>query len=274
MGQQKQKCAATSAGLKSTGKGKVTVGSVWASKNYGFFEVIEYLGCNEIFVRFKKTGFVAKVNSGSIISGRVKDKLLPSVHGVGFVGDGKHKPSSGGIHTKPYIAWVGILQRCYSEKFKAKSPTYKDCTVCEEWHNFQNFAEWFYSNYPKDGRVLEIDKDLKSIGNKIYSPGKCLLVPQPVNTFIIDTGASRGNSMIGVSWHKSKGKFVSRCNNSIKNKVEHLGHFDNEIDAHLAWRKRKSELAYELAMIQDKEEVKKALLNWKEALDNKLIHPY
>lgn len=252
----------------------VAVGSVWDSNNYGRFEVVEYLDCTNVFVRFIDTGFLTKANSTSIRAGRVKDKLLPSVHGFGFIGDGGYKPSVGGVHTKPYTLWVGMLQRCYSEAFRRKNPTYKDCEVCDDWHNFQIFAEWFYENYPDDGCKLELDKDLKSTGNKIYSEVNCMFVPQFINAFIIDAGASRGGCMIGVSWHGVKGKFMSRCNNSIENKVEHLGAFDREIDAHLAWRKRKSELAYELAMTQNRDEVKQALLNWKDALDSNEIHQY
>ena len=33
----------------------LTVGSVWESKNYGPFEVIEYEGCRSITVRFLET---------------------------------------------------------------------------------------------------------------------------------------------------------------------------------------------------------------------------
>lgn len=33
-----------------------------------------------------------------------------------------------------------ILERGYSKLWKEKHPTYEDVYVCEEWHNFQNFA--------------------------------------------------------------------------------------------------------------------------------------
>ena len=41
-----------------------------------------------------------------------------------------------------YITWTHMLQRCYSEKSQLKHPTYKGCTVCDEWLIFSNFKTW------------------------------------------------------------------------------------------------------------------------------------
>lgn len=274
MEQQRQKCAATSVESKNTGKRKITVGSVWDSNGYGKFEVVKYKSCHDVTVRFIETGFKTSCRSGNIKVGNVKDRLSPKVYGVGFVGVGGYKSDINRVRTKSYEAWVNMLARCYSESYKQKYPTYKGCTVCEEWHNFQNFAEWFYENYPKDDHKYHLDKDLKVIGNKIYSSRTCMFVPPLVNLFTTDRGIARGRYMVGVSFSKISGNFQSQCKNPLTGKQLSIGYFDTELEAHLAWRKRKSELAYELAMIQDREEVKQALLNWKEALDNNLIHPY
>ena len=32
-----------------------------------------------------------------------------------------------------YRSWVGMLQRCYSEKFHHRNPTYAGVKVCDEW---------------------------------------------------------------------------------------------------------------------------------------------
>ncbi|AAW67498.1 hypothetical protein [Listonella phage phiHSIC] len=202
--------------------------------------------------------------------GRVKDRLARSVCGVGFIGDGMYQPTVNGKMSKVYSCWNSMLGRCYDENLRHKHPTYKDCTVCDEWHNFQNFAEWHEANYPKDGKSYQLDKDLKVIGNKDYSPEKCMFVSVEINHFTIDSGASRGKYMIGVC--KSGEKLIAQCSNPITGEHEYLGLFDNELKAHLAWRNRKSWMAYELAMIQGREEVKQALLNWKRALDNFEIH--
>lgn len=201
----------------------------------------------------------------------MNDKLA---YGVGLYEKGEHPASINGINTKAYDAWRDMLRRCYSPKELEKHPTYIGCTVCNEWLNFQNFADWYCANYPQDGNKYQLDKDLKTLGNKVYSPESCLFVPKVVNTFTIDCGASRGQYLIGACWDRRNEKFKARCCNPLTGEYEYLGLFPSELQAHLAWRKRKSQLAYELAMIQENPDVRDAILRWKSALDNNLIHQY
>lgn len=99
--------------------------------------------------------------------------MKATVYGVGFNSSGAFKSSEKGAHTKVYATWKSMLMRCYSEKYHVKFPTYIDCIVCDEWLDFQIFAEWFASNYIKG---MQIDKDIRVSGNKIYSPEFCLFV--------------------------------------------------------------------------------------------------
>lgn len=194
------------------------------------------------------------------------------VCGVGIYTEGKHKAKENGKKTKAYQAWRNMLDRSYSSDYHASQPSYIGCTVCDEWLEFQAFAKWFYDNHPQDGEKYHLDKDIKVTGNKVYRPDACLFVPQSVNNFTIDRCAGRGNFMIGVGLHNQSGKLQSQCGNPFTRKHEYLGLFTDELQAHLAWRKRKSELAYELAMTQPNPEVRDALLRWKAALDNNEIH--
>lgn len=251
---------------------KVTVGSVWDSRSFGKFQVVEYKTSKSIVIEFIDTKFRAEVQSINVTRGSVKDKLYPSICGVGFIGDGPFKSTAKGVATKEYKKWQAMIARCYDPYTINKKPSYKDCFVCEEWHNFQNFAEWYAKQDGKHEGCL--DKDIKSPGNKLYCPDNCILVQADVNNFITGCEATRGENMIGSHWCKRARFYHSSCRNPKTGKQDFIGYYDSDIKAHLAWRKRKSELAYELAMIQDREEVKQALLNWKEALDNKLIHPY
>lgn len=271
MEQQKLESAQTVAGSRSADKKrKVSVGSVWESRNFGAFEVVDYRGCHNVVVRFIETGFETRTTANYVRVGVVKDRLARSVCGVGFIGHGRYQPTANGKISKSYSQWKDMIVRCYDENLRHKHPTYKDCTVCDEWHNFQNFAEWHEANYPKDGKPYQLDKDLKVIGNKVYSPETCMFVSSAVNKFTVDCGSSRGEHMVGVC--KPGERLIARCRNPITGKHEHLGLFDNELKAHLAWRNRKSWMAYELAMTQDMSEVKQALLNWKRALDSFEIH--
>jgi hypothetical protein len=69
-----------------------------------------------------------------------------------------------------------------------KHITYQDVFVCEEWHNFQVFAKWFYENYYKIlGEIMNLDKDIIKKGNKIYGPEYCAFVPQTINKLLVKT---------------------------------------------------------------------------------------
>lgn len=157
-----------------------------------------------------------------------------------------------------YQAWKNMLQRCYSAKLQDKYPTYKGCTVSKEWHTFSNFKAWMEA---QDFEGLQLDKDLLFKGNKVYSAEKCVFVTQTVNKFTTDRGASRGEWMIGVSWHTATGKFQARCRNPFTGRDEYLGLFACEKEAHQVWLKRKLELAHELAAIQTDPRVAKALID-------------
>jgi len=143
-----------------------------------------------------------------------------------------------------YRTWKSMLVRCYDEKYQSKYPTYIGRSVCEEWLSFSNFKLWMEQ---QDWEGKQLDKDLLKEGNKVYSPEYCIFVDSKINNFVIDSGAARGEYMIGVSWNKNVSKFASDCRNPFTGKGEHLGYFTNELDAHLAWEKRKHELACQLA---------------------------
>lgn len=157
-----------------------------------------------------------------------------------------------------YRVWTSMLARCYSPKYQEKQPTYKGCSVSDDWLTFSNFKSWMET---QDWEGKQLDKDLLFEGSKIYSAETCVFVTQTVNKFTTDRGATRGEWMIGVCWHKRVNKFMSKCSNPFTKKKEHLGCFTCELEAHQAWLKRKLELAHELAAIQTDERVAKALIN-------------
>lgn len=157
-------------------------GDKFDTKSFGTVEVIEYRGAFDVDVRFLDTGFIVTTNAGNVRNGSIKDKLKRTVYGVGFFGDGKHKSS---VNKKPnpaYKAWKAMMQRCYDHGYHKYRPTYIDCTVCDDWHNFQNFADWFEEAYPRDGNKYQVDKDSVKVGNKVYSPETCVFLTLKDNT--------------------------------------------------------------------------------------------
>lgn len=198
--------------------------------------------------------------------------MIKLIQGVGVKDAGEFKSHQSGSKTKEYQAWSNMLARCYSKVYKEKNKSYIGCCVCEEWIYFQNFARWHKDNYPSDGESYQLDKDLIAPRNKVYSPETCVFVSQSVNKFITDRATMRGSYMIGVNFDSSRGKFLSKCNNPISGKTENLGRFLDQVDAHKAWRKRKSELAFELSIMQKDQRVLEALLNYKRDIDDFKIY--
>jgi hypothetical protein len=149
-----------------------------------------------------------------------------------------------------------MLERCYSLTFQLKNPTYEGCIVCDEWLTFSNFKRWMEV---QDWEGKELDKDLLINGNKLYSPETCVFVSSVVNGFISGGVNRRGDCPIGVTFREASGKLYARCRNPFTGKEDHIGYFDCEDKAHLAWKRRKHQLACQLADRQSDSRVAEAL---------------
>lgn len=159
---------------------------------------------------------------------------------VGFTPKGEYDSSD-----PAYRLWIGMIRRCYDKKSLELYPSYKGVEVCEDWHNYQNFAKWAYQQWNafKDG--FNLDKDLLVVGSKIYSPDTCSFVPREINSISITRRNHRGDLPIGVV--SKAGKYSAKI--SIFNKVVHLGTFDCMIEAFKAYKKAKEDHIKELANI-------------------------
>ena len=184
------------------------------------------------------------------------DYVVKKRETIGYIG-GKRKQKL--VWVCPhYRVWNHMLERCYSDKYQDKRPTYKGCSVSEEWLTFSSFKAWVEK---QDWEDMHLDKDLLFEGNKVYSVETCVFVTPVVNTFTNGNRAMRGKWLIGVHWDKPTGKFLAQCSNPFTNKNENLGRFTCEQEAHKAWRKRKLELAHLLAAEQPDHRVAKALID-------------
>jgi hypothetical protein len=151
-----------------------------------------------------------------------------------------------------YSIWFNMIQRCYAEKLREKYPTYKACTVCDEWASLSNFYEWALPRY-KHG--FDLDKDILSDFGNVYSPEFCAFVPQVINKFLLGSRKRKDGIMNGVYLHKKNGKFISQVSNPVTGEREYLGSFSREIDGHIAWAKRKLEIANQLHTICDNSKI-------------------
>lgn len=159
------------------------IGTVIQTKNCGPAVVVEYKNAKEITVRFEKTGTEITTTMRVLRRSeqpRLRDPLAPTVFGVGRIGAGPYPAHDGtGADTHAFSIWRAMLRRCYYEP--ERRPWREGQTVAPEWHDFQNFAEWFEANYPQDGKPYQLDKDLRISNNKVYGPEACGFVTQAEN---------------------------------------------------------------------------------------------
>ena len=152
-------------------------------------KIIRYGACDDIDVQFlDEHGYIYYHNVyTNFKKGQIKNPYDRSIFGVGYIGDGKYGTGDAVKRTQEEYVWRGMLERCYGDKYKDVHSTYYDkCMVCEEWHNFQNFAEWYTQNFYQVGTErMHLDKDILVKGNKLYSPDTCLIVPQRINMLFL-----------------------------------------------------------------------------------------
>lgn len=244
--------------MQSSKKKPLNVGDVFITKQGCKATVIYYKNTFNVLVMFNNnhehTRFVA---TGDLKKGNVKNPFKPQIYNIGYLGVGEFLPTINGKMTPEYCTWKAMLQRCYNEKRLAKTPTYRDCEVCKEWHNFQVFAEW-YTKQKYYGCGYQIDKDLLVEGNKVYSPETCVLAPAIINSLFTGSSPNKTKYPIGVCWHKSIKKYVVQI--SIDGQMHRVGYFDNVEDA---------ENTYNLAK---KARVKELALEWENRIDEKLFN--
>ena len=208
-------------------------------------KIINYKNANDIDVYFPEYDWVYKNTSYKAFKkGNIKCPYEKRYRDVGYIGEGKYKPTKDNKHIESYDIWNSMLQRCYDEKRRKSYPTYENCKVCDEWHNFQNFAEWYEKNYYEiEGEKMHLDKDILFKGNKIYSPKTCIFVPEKINYLFTKSDKARGDLPIGVRYCGNK--YQARCNNHGES--IHLGSYNTIEDAFQIYKEYKENVIKQVA---------------------------
>lgn len=215
-------------------------------------KIIEYNDANNVIVEFQDE-YRAKVSTAyrHFVKGKVRNPFNLSVFEAGAVGS-KYLTKINGKHIKEYVAWCGMLERCFDNKYKEVRPTYQDVTCCEEWLCFENFYEWLHSqeNFDKwlNGDRWAVDKDILVKGNKVYSSDVCCLVPINVNSLFVKNDILRNELPIGV--RQSGNKFSAYCQNPFTNKREYIGIYAIPEEAFCAYKTYKENLIKQIAQIE------------------------
>lgn len=234
------------------------LGQEYETNNCGKCFIIDYKNSHNVLVMFYEPVCIVKTKIGHLRRGGVDNPMFPSLLGKGFIGVGRY----GAKDKRLYRLWSNLLIRVYCEKHNAKHPAYKDVTVCEEWLNFQNFAEWceqdvYFNLVDEKGIRYQLDKDILVKGNKIYSPETCCFVPSILNSLIVSCGSKRGVYPVGVSLQKHNNTFLSQIRKEGSRKYR-LGSFSTPEEAFQAYKESK-----ELY-------IKEVVHKWKGKIDDKV----
>jgi len=214
----------------------IKAGDRFSTNGGGSVVVLEYRNYNNILIEhLDENRHTATVAGLSLRNGMVKNPYLPSVYGVGYLGAVHLIENTDRNYFYVYNKWKTMLERCYSAKYHARRPTYIDCLVVPEWHNFKVFLEWHKNEPNSENPGFNLDKDLRLGGNKVYGPSTCSFVPAVINNLLLDNGASRGLLPQGVSAN-GKGFRSCLCANG---KQIRLGTYSTPGQAHEVYKKAK-----------------------------------
>jgi len=189
------------------------------------------------------------------------------VCGVGF--NDKTRPVFvNGKKVKEYDLWQNMLNRCFSEKLQTICPTYKGCSVSDNFLNYTFFYDWChkqvgFGKVDENGRYWQLDKDLLFVDNKTYSETTCVFVPQEINKFFTDRGNDRGEYPVGVYFNKQTGKFRADC--AVNGKLQYLGLFNTVDEAFAVYKPFKENLCKQLALKWESEidpRLFNTMMNW------------
>lgn len=209
--------------------------------------IIKYTDNKNVTVYFPEYNWQTITTYNLFKLGQVKCPYEKRTCGVGYHGIGKYNMFENGNKTKAYITWHHMIQRCYYQGESMIFNPYKSCTVCDEWHNFQNFAKWFEENYYEiDNETMCIDKDILIKGNKIYSPDTCLIVPNRINCLILRNISIRNDLPMGVTFDKVRNKYKAQCKD-INCKTKFLGRYNTIEEAFNTYKNYKEALIKKIA---------------------------
>lgn len=144
-----------------------------------------------------------------------------------------------------YTMWKNMLARVYGKKAVG---FYLQCSVCEDWLVFSRFNAWVIK---QNWKGMVIDKDIVKIGNNVYCPEFCRLVPKELNFFFIRSTIDNSRKdrsaglPVGVYLTNNGHRFYAKGTDNQRRQIN-LGTFDSPQQAHRAWQVNKLQRLAEL----------------------------
>ena len=202
---------------------KNLIGRIYDGK-YGKYQIIDeagYTGKDKNFVvKFLNTGYVTEAGYNCIRHGNVKDKLVPTVSDIGFIGSDIVVTDE--KYYTYYRSWSDMIDRCYNI-FDPMYYAYGEIgvTVDPRWYNFTTFYNdcQLLPNYLKKQQYpdrYQLDKDYLQFDipkeKRIYSRGTCIWISDIDNTILRNIENSN-NKYRGVIYHNNA--YCTRIENKI-----------------------------------------------------------
>lgn len=148
-----------------------------------------------------------------------------------------------------YSIWNGIYIRCYRKDISSSGKCYEKATMCEQWLKDKDlFVEWYNANYYEcEGESMAVDKDLLYPGNSEYSPDKCCILPQTLNTMLSNCKkhklpkwkSSSMNLPLGVRYSSSMKMYYAEIKPFGHDEIIQLSHWDSPEEAFAEYKKYK-----------------------------------
>lgn len=180
------------------------------------------------------------------------------------------KPRSN--RNRAYVVWGSMMQRCYSESYLTRKPTYNGCEVSEEFKDFDYFQKWCVSQkgfYEKDDNGISfcLDKDILSRENKVYSEDTCCFVPLEINNLFV---SSKNSGIPKGVYRNTRGK-PFRVRIYIDGERKGLGSYETIEDAFSVYKRAKEQRIKYFANKWKEfidESVYDAMMNWDVRFDD------
>lgn len=201
------------------------IGLIFGTNTCGPLKVLEKISKDRYLVQFLDTGYITDTSYAAIKGGRVKDKYLPVVAGVGYIGDFK------GVVSAPenmpfYHTWNDMINRCYNITDR-DYPYYGGLgiTVDIRWHSFANFFDdaHYIPNYDmkvKYPSKYQLDKDYLQMhlpkSKRVYSKNTCIWISKEDNTRLMNIDFGSNTGYVGVLYRDHA--YHARFNNASYSK--------------------------------------------------------
>lgn len=206
------------------------VGEVFENTKGESYEVLEQLGTSNFKIKFTDSGYETEAKKINIEIGQIKDRSnLNKFKDISGFDHSQNKCVSGVNKTakalasekgllKEYTIWSNIVGRCN----RGYAKLHEDFYTFDSWLGWAKEQKGFMDK-DGNGNLFQLDSDLFSTDEKMYSPDTCVFIPKEINS-ICKPNMLRDDLPRGVSPFGSKDK-PYKVSISVDGVTKHIGNY-------------------------------------------------